>query len=407
MAFYEYKAVDKDNKKHVGKIETDSESSAADVLNEKGWTILFLRPKRAGFSLASFGSLNNISFSFFVSVKDIMVFFRQFSVLVEANISLVSALAIMTRQIENVKLQKAVSDIASSVDGGTSLSEAMLKHNDIFNNFWINVIRSGESSGKLDETLNYLADEIEKEYDLMAKLKGAMIYPVFVLSGLFVVGILMMVFILPKITDMLTSTGQDLPISTTILIATSDFLSNQWYIALTIFIALVSFFIWFKKSKTGRPIFDLMILRLPVFGKMFQDIYLVRFTRSLTTLLVGGVHLTQALKITASVVNNAFYQDIILRTIKEVEDGNSISTIFSQHKEIPAMVPQMMTVGEKTGKLDFVLDKITNFYSKEVDNYVSNLMQLMEPLIMVLLGIGVAIMVAAVILPMYQVATGF
>jgi type IV pilus assembly protein PilC len=215
----------------------------------------------------------------------------------------------------------------------------------------------------------------------------------------------MMVFVVPKLTAVLLESGGELPIATRILIGTSDFLSNYWWLFLVIIGGAVFGIKMFTRTDVGKLTVDTIKLRLPIFGKLFQRIYLVRFTRSMHTLIIGGVNITKSLKITGDVVSNKVYKDLIDKTVKEVEEGNSISNIFSQSKQIPRMVSQMMSIGEKTGKLDVILKRITEFYGREINNIVTNLMTLMEPIIMVIMGLAVGVMVAAIILPMYNMAS--
>ncbi len=401
MPLYKYKAIDRDNKTVSGLIEAPTEDFAADTLREKGLNIISLAPK-AEFDLSKLLNIFNR-----VKPKDLVVFSRQFSVLISANVAMVQSLRILADQTENPYFKSIIFEIAEEVDGGSRLSEALARRPEIFSNFFISVIKSGESSGKLDEVLEYLAGEMEKDYDMMSKIKGAMIYPAFVLGGLGIVGIVMMIFVVPKLTAILTETGTELPIATRILIASSNFMTRFWWLLLILAIGAVIGLKILLNHPQGKKILDIIKLRIPIFGRLFKMIYLVRFTRSMNTLIVGGVNITQSLEITAEVVDNVIYRDLIQKTIKEVEDGNSISSVFLESKEIPKMVSQMMIVGEKTGKLDVIFESITRFYSREIDNMVANLMTLMEPIIMVILGIGVGLMVAAIIMPMYNMASNF
>ncbi len=401
MAVYKYKALNKDKKIISGLVEAASEDLAIDTLKDKELVIISLKEeaiKSGKKSLFVFGR---------IKAKDLVIFSRQFSVLVSANVALVESLRLLAEQTKNPKLRTVVSEIADEVDGGAKLSDSLAKRPKIFSNFYINVVKSGESSGKLDEVLNYLADELEKDFDMTSKIKGAMIYPVFVLSGLGVVGVVMMVSVVPKLTNVMEETGGELPMATKVLIATSGFLSNYWWLLLVLLVGLAISIRFFVKMPVGKKIIDTSLLHLPIFGKLFQRIYLVRFTRSLQTLIIGGVNISKGLEITSEVVNNYVYKNLITETKKEVEDGNSISTVFVNSKEIPNMVSQMMSIGEKTGRLDVILSRITDFYSREINNIVANLMTLMEPIIMVILGVAVGFMVAAIIMPMYNMASQF
>ena len=400
MAIFKYKALTEDQKTISGLVDAPSEDVAIDTLKEKNLTILSL------FQESTKGS----TFSFVldrIKPKDLVTFSRQLSVLISANVALVQSLKILVDQTENVKFKMILSEITDEIDEGSQFSAALIKRPEVFSNFFTNVVKSGETSGKLDEVLNYLADELEKDYDMQGKIKGAMIYPIFVFVLMGVIGVVMMVFVVPKLTDVLAQSGAALPLPTKILMAISAFFVSYWWLVIAIIFGLVAGFRYAKKNPKSKRVLDTILLQMPVFGPLFQNIYLVRFTRSLETLIIGGVNISKALGIVAEVVTNSVYSDLILQAKHEVEDGNSISAAFKDNKNVPRIVPQMMNVGEKTGKLDEVLKRITDFYSREIDNTVSNLMVLMEPAIMVIMGIAVGIMVAAIILPMYQMASGY
>lgn len=402
MPYFKYKALDNKSKKiKSGLVEAVSANVAVEVLQEKGFSVISVTEK------SGFRKFKELSILDKIKSRDIVIFFRQFSVMISANIAIAQALKVLIDQTDNKKLKTIVSEIAGEVDAGAKLSSALAKRPKIFPSFYISVIRSGETSGKLDEVLEYLADEVEKDYDMMHKIRGAMIYPAFITTGLFAVGIIMMIYVVPKLTTILTETGAELPLSTKILIGTSGFLKSYWWSLLIILISLIISIKFYINRPQGRKQFDFLKLHLPVFGKLFQRIYLVRFARSMNTLIIGGVTITSGLKVSANVVGNVIYKDLINQTIKAVEDGNSISSVFITSKVIPKMVSQMLSIGEKTGKLDIVLDGLTNFYTREIDNTVANLMTLMEPIIMVIMGLAVGVMVAAVILPMYNLASQF
>lgn len=342
-----------------------------------------------------------------IGAKDLVIFSRQFSVMISANVPVVESLLVLIDQTDNISLKNMLSEIAFEVDGGAFLSDAFSRRPKIFSDFFVNIIRSGESSGKLDEVLDYLADEMEKNYDMISKVKGAMIYPLFIMVGLIAVAIVLMIYVIPNLTSILTETGMTLPWSTRVVIGASHFLQN--YI-LFLFLGLGGLAFLFRaylKTYSGKRNFDIVKLRLPIFGKLFKYIYLMRFTRSLSTLLKGGVTITRSLEIVADVVGNTIYKELILDTLESINDGNPLSTVMENSNYVPKMVPQMIAVGEKTGKIDIVLDRVTLFYSREASNMLDNLSKLMEPIIMVIMGIGVGIMVAAVILPMYNMANQF
>ncbi len=399
MSIFQYKAHNKAGEKINGMVEAENEANAIDILEEKNYRIISLEEKKALPSVLSV--LNRIK------PKDLVVFSRQFSVLISATVPVVQSLRILIDQTENLKLKMIISEIADDVDGGTKLSEAMSKYGNVFNKFYISVIKSGETSGKLDDILDYLANEMEKSYDLKSKIKSAMIYPAFVLSGLGLVGIGMMVFVLPKLTDIIKQSGMELPLSTKILIFSSDVLSHYWILLILVLLFVIIGIKLIVKTKQGKYVKDFILLKLPIFGNLFKKIYIVRFTRSLQTLIVSGITLTIGLKIVSEIVENSIYQKVLNQAVKDVEDGNPLSATLEKSKVIPKMLSQMISIGETTGKLDLVLDKITKFYTREINSIVENLLTLMEPIIIVVIGIAVGIMVAAIIMPMYNMAQAY
>ncbi len=367
---FQYEAINKDGKEVTGLVEAGSEQDAAKMIQAKGLTVLFIKKKVVRKKLIT---QLNITFGGTIKTKDLVIFFRQFSVMISANVSMVEALRIIIEQTINVKLKMLISEIADEVDSGSRLSDAMAKHSKVFSNFYTSVIRGGETSGKLNESLNYLADEIERDYDMMSKIKGAMVYPIFVFCGLIIVGIVMMVFVVPKLTNVLTESGAELPIATKILVATSDILQNYWLALILLFIGLGVLLRFLVSTPRGAYAIDYFLLRLPIFGPLFQKIYVVRFARSMNTLLSGGITVTNSLDISSKVVNNKVYSKLIAKAKKEVEDGSTVSKAFSGSKQIPPMVTQMISIGEKTGKLDVVLARVGDFYGREVNNTIANL----------------------------------
>lgn len=402
MPVFEFSAKKPDGSMTSGTLEATDEKAAMNVLLEKRLYPLMVKPKNRGINMTF-----DVPFLDRVKVKDLVVFSRQLAVMSEATLPLVQSLKILVDQTDNPKLKEIIATVAADVDGGSKFSQALAAHPQVFSNFFISMIRSGETSGRLDEVLNYLADQQEKDYDLMSKIKGAMIYPAFIIVGLIVVGIVMMVFVVPKLTAILIESGAELPLPTKILIASSGFLVGYWWLILILLVILVVVGRMVLKTHDGRKTFDLALLKLPIFGPLFQRIYLVRVTRTLVTLIQGGVPLPHALEITADVVGNKVYADLISETKTEVDDGNPLASVFVKSDTVPVMVSQMMNLGEQTGRLDQVLEKLTNFYTREISNAVDNLVSLIEPLIMVVMGIAVGVMVAAIILPMYNLATSF
>ncbi|MGC9048769.1 MAG: type II secretion system F family protein [Patescibacteria group bacterium] len=399
---FQYKAKTLEGKVVKDTIEAINEQAAIEALTEQGLILLSLVEK------GKRGLTMEIRLPFFERVrsKDMVLFSRQLAVMVSAGLPLVKALEVSTKQTTNKTLKKILSEVTDNVRGGARLSSSLAKYPEVFNDFYINMIRTGETSGKLDEVLNYLADEVEKNYDLMSKIKGAMIYPIFILVAVAGAMFIMMAFVIPKLVTVLIEAQVALPLPTIIMISVAKFFSNYWqYILIFLIILIFIIRVLIKRTRRGRLLWDFAKLKIPVLGDLFQKIYLVRFTRSLSTLIVGGIPLNAALKIVADVVANAVYRDLVLQTMKAVEDGYSISTIFMRSKEVPQMLSQIMIVGEQTGQLDSVLDRMANFYAREVENTLGKLTTLLEPVIIIFLGIIVGGMVAAIVMPMYNLAS--
>ncbi|MBL7141916.1 type II secretion system F family protein [Patescibacteria group bacterium] len=401
---FEYKAKNLKGETVEGTIEAINQNAAINILADRKMIIVSLIETGA---VPIWRRSLRLPFLERAHPKDMVFLSRQLSVMVLAGLPLVKALEVLSRQTGKPYLKRVVDAITEDVRGGTRFSSALAKHPKVFDDFYINMVRAGETAGKLDEVLNYLANEQEKNYDLMSKIKGAMIYPAFVIVAVIGVMILMMVFVIPQLTSILQESGVELPLPTRILISVSEAFRGYLPFILLAIIALVIGLRHFFKSKTGKGIWDRLLLKIPVFGQLFQKLYLVRFTRSLSTLIVGGIPLTSGLKIVAGVVGNTVYRELVLDAVIDVEEGRSVSSAFLDVPQIPRMLPHLMAIGEETGKLDEVLEKIADFYSREVENILSKLVTLLEPLIIIFLGVVVGGMVASIILPMYQLASAF
>ncbi|MDD5749645.1 MAG: type II secretion system F family protein [Patescibacteria group bacterium] len=400
MAIYKYRARTSEGKISSGVVEAVGENEAAELLAERGLRIVSLtetrKKSRQGFNI-NIGS---------VTAKDLVIFSRQLSVMISATVPIVQSLRILSQQTTNPIFVAKIVEMADDVEGGMRLSDSMAKHKKVFSNFYVAMLKSGETSGKLDEILQYLADQMEKDYDLVSRVKSAMIYPAFIIFGMIAVGFLMMVFVVPQMTQMLEETGAELPFLTRLLINISGFMADYWYFILFGLAAFIVIFRFLVSSKAGKITWDAFKIEMPIFGSLFKKIYIVRFTRSLSTLIRGGVPIASALTISAEVVDNHAYEKLILDTVDEVEGGNSIASLFVKSPLMPKMLSQMMVIGERTGKLDAVLEKLSSFYSREIDNLVAGLTSLIEPMILIIMGVGVGGMVAAIMLPMFKIAQG-
>jgi len=267
------------------------------------------------------------------------------------------------------------------------------------------LVMSGEVSGTLHKSLVYLADQLEKDYELKGKVKSAMTYPMFVLSALLVIGMLMFKFVLPNLTSVLEEQGGTLPTVSVWLIDFTAFFNQFWWIFIVGLAGLILGSRYYISTVGGRRNWDILKLHFPIIGDIFQKIYLARFSRNLSTLIIGGIPIIKALEIVAEIINNTIYHEILIKAVEQIRAGKSISEGLTGHPEFPGIVTQMVRVGEQTAQLDDIMGKLANFYEKEVDNKVSTLTTLLEPIIMIILGVGVGILVAGVLMPIYNLAS--
>jgi len=399
MPHFAYRVTAPDGSIQAGMVQSANRETASEALTERGYQILLLEEKAETIDRAGKGIFNR------VTEKDLVVVSRTLSVMVSASVPIVDAIRNIARQSQNPRLRGVMANVADEIEGGARFSDALENHAAVFGDFYINMVRSGETSGQLTEVLEYLADQLEKDYDLNAKIKGAMIYPAFIMTGLLAVAFIMMTFVVPKLTQILQESNVPLPLSTRILIAVSGAFAGYWWLILIcISLAIFGVRVWVK-TPGGRYAWDTLKMRIPIFGGLFQRIYVVRFARSLATLSKGGVDMVSALEIVSGVMANARWKLLVFETIREVNDGNSIVTAMQREKFVPVMMTQMLGVGEETGRLQDVLQRLASFFSREIDNLVANMVSLIEPAVMVLLGIGVGVMVSAILLPLYNLSS--
>lgn len=399
---FNYEARTQDGEIQHGAVEASDEKSAIEFLQRHSLVVISIKSpaNTAGLLMKKY-----LPFFFKIKKNELAVFSRQMAILIEAKVSLVQALRSIVEGSENKAFKEMIYDIASNVEAGMPFSAALSGYSDLFSPFYINLIKSGEASGDLEGMLVYLAGHLEKEAELESKVKGAFIYPG-VISVVFVlVGIVFMVFIVPQITSMFKDTGKELPFITKIVILISDTLIHYSLFLLVGAMGLSWLIRYWLKYRNGFLVWDKMKLKMPVFGGLFKKIYITQFSENLSTLLTGGIALIQALHISADVIENSAYKNMILNAADKVKTGESMSSVFKKNVELmPPMVVTMIRIGEKTGKLDTVLKKIAYFYGREVDEVVNNISSLIEPVIILTLGVSAAILVAAILLPIYDIA---
>lgn len=401
MPVFHYTAKDNNGKTRYGEIDSASDQVAADVLRSRGLVVVELTEEGKEVLKRDIQPIERIT------LKDIAIFSRQLSTMVGASMPLMRSLEALAQNTTKVKMRKIIEKLAKDVDGGVRFSIALASYPKVFDDFYVSVIKSGEVSGEMDSSLIYLAEQLEKDYDLLSKLRGAMIYPLFVIGMFLAVGALMVISVIPQLKKVFEGMDQELPAVTQWLLSTSDFLRGYWWLILVLILFVFLAYKWYNNTNEGHKNIDKIKIKLPIFGKILQKVYAVRFSRSFYTLLVGGISVVEAIKVSGSVVGNVVYKEIAEEAAKRVESGDTVASAFELHSEIPTMMTQMIRVGEKTGKLSDVLEKVGDFYNREVNNEISNLTVTIEPLIMIILGIGVFILMAAIIIPIYNIANSF
>lgn len=340
-----------------------------------------------------------------VAPRELMLTFRQLATLIQARVSVVTSLDTVASQVENRYFRLVLMEMKEDIEDGMSFSEALEKHPRVFDYMVISVVRAGEVSGTLQRSIEFVAENTEKNYQLTSKVRGALIYPAFVFSVAGIVGFLVLTFMLPKISALIVDLNVAVPWYTTVLMNLGDFMHSYWWIMVLIFVAGVGGIMAYFRSVNGKKEWDRLVLHLPVFKRLVKNVCIARFAGNFGALIQGGIPVVRALLITSDIVGNNVYTNIILKAADEVKTGGSISSVFFRYpSEMPAIVSQMIHIGEETGTTSEVLAGVARFYDQEVEVMTRNLTVLIEPILIVLLGIGVGILTVGVLLPIYNVA---
>ena len=395
MPVFTFTGTDSQGKRIAGERLADSKAAVTMQLRRERITPGAIKEKGKEFALPTFGTGK-------VPIKDTAVFFRQFSVMIDAGLPLVQCLEILAANQENQVFQKCLTGVRQSVEGGSTLSNAMRQYPKIFDDLTTNMVEAGEAGGILDTILQRLATYVEKAVKLKSAVKSALIYPVSVISiACLVVGALLK-FVVPIFANMFVSMGVDLPLPTKITIGLSHFVERFWWLILAFFVVLFVAVKFVRKDPKGRYMFDKMLLGLPVLGNVLRKIAVARFTRTLGTLITSGVPILEGLSITARTSGNAVLEDALMKVRKAVEEGRTIVDPLKESGVFPNMVTQMIGVGEATGAMDAMLQKIADFYEDEVDAATKNMLTLLEPIMIGFLGIVVGGIVISLYMPLFS-----
>jgi type IV pilus assembly protein PilC len=399
-ATFAYKVRDQTGQVIEGSLEADDQSLVVGKLRQMGYTPIAIEQKTSS-SLS--GDVKIPGFGPKVKLKDVAVFSRQFATMIDSGLSLIRALAILADQTENPELSRVAAAVRLDVERGASLSAAMSRHPKVFNHLYIAMVKSGEAGGVLDAVLLRLADTIEKQVELRRKVRSAMTYPVVVLVICTVIATAMLLLIVPQFKAIYTDLGGELPLPTRILITVSDLLKKFFPIVLILGGVGFYFFRRWTRSPSGKPKWDAFKLRVPVFGALTRKAALARFSRTLAALTRSGVSILEALYIVAETSGNEIVATAVRDTQGAVKRGDTLARPLEQHEVFPPMVVQMIAVGEETGALDEMLDKIADFYDQEVSATVDALTSLIEPMLICLMGVIVGGMIISLYMPMFNI----
>lgn len=396
---FNYHALDQDGHEREGTVEALSLDVAVSTLQRRGLIISSIEP-------ANQKSPLSIEISIFnkVSNKEVVILSRQIATLFEAQVSALRIFRLLAAEVDNKNLAEVLTQVADDLQGGSPISKALARHPKVFSNFYVNMVRSGEESGKLSETFGYLADYLDRTYAVVSKAQNALIYPAFVIGVFIIVMVLMLTIVIPKISAILTDSGGQIPVYTQIIIGLSNFLIHYGIFILILLVAGAIFGWRYFQTEAGQLFFDSFKLDIPYLGSLYQKLYLSRISDNFATMLVSGVPVVEAVDITASVVGSRTYELILKDAEEAVKGGSSISDALARHPEIPGIMTAMIKVGEETGELGSILNTLAKFYQREVTTAVDTLVDLIEPLMIVLLGVGVGTLLASVLIPIYNLA---
>jgi len=400
MKKFSYQAKDGSSGKIVkATVQADSENAAAKLLIAQGFTPLDIQEQDENGSFI--GRLTNR-----ITTKDRIVFTRQLATLIGAGLPLSQSLHTVLEQTENKRLQGVVEDIVASVEGGKSLSESFSKHPEVFDKVFLALIAAGEVSGTLDESLIRVAAQQEKDAAMMSKIKGALTYPIIVLVVIFGVMAFMLLTVVPQVEKLYHDLKKELPFLTQVMVSTADFLSKFWWLVIIVVGIGIYFFLQYLKTEGGIKFKDTFKLNVPLFGAMFRKLYMARLARTGQTLLATGVAMLDMMRITSEAVNNSVIAASIDRAAEKVKGGKALSTALQPEEYVLPLVPQMIKIGEQSGKIDEMMGKTAQVYEDELDEEIKTISTAIEPILMVILAVVAGGMVGAILLPIYSLVNG-
>lgn len=400
---FSYKTLEQDGTNKEGTIDALSIDAAINSLQRRGSIITSIKPLNQKGSLFK----KNITFFSGVSVRDIVILSRQMSILFESQVSANRIFRLLAAENGNATLRLILAMVADDIQGGSAISVALSRHPKVFTSFYTNMIKAGEESGKMNETLMYLADYLDRTYEVTSKTRNALIYPAFIIFTFITVMVLMFTMVIPKISVILTESGQSIPFYTQIILVISSFLVEYGVFVLIAVALLVLLFVRYVTTTVGRRWFDRFKLDIPYIGELYRKLFLSRIADNMNTMITAGIPMLRTLEITSNVIGSVIFKEILDDSITMVKGGVPVSDAFSKYPDVPGIMVQMMRVGEETGELGKILKTLARFYQREVTNAVDTLIGLIEPVMIVSLGVGVGILLAAILVPIYDIASSF
>lgn len=395
---FHYTAINQEGTKTEAEIEASSQDVAIVLLQKRGLSVVTIQDKSED---------ANLTFSFFkakIKPKDVVIFSRQIATLFEAGVSALKAFRLLAAENDNKELQRQLTGVADDIESGVSLSDALSKRPDLFSPFYVNMVKAGEESGKLNESFLYLADYLDRDYELRQKVKKALTYPMFVVGTFIVIMVGMFVFVIPKMAAMFADQGAELPMITKIVLGTSEIFVKYWLIVFPVMIIGGWLFYRWMQTEEGQRKVDEIKTKTPVFKNLYQRIFLTRLADNMHTMLSSGVPIVRSIDITSAVVDNVVYKELLKRVSAKVQSGVAFSKALYEEPLVPNILVQMVRIGEETGELGYILKNLATFYKRELDTAIDNVIGLIEPAMIVGLGLGVGVLVSSVLLPMYSLS---
>ncbi len=399
---FNYEAITNEGEKKVGTVEAASKDQAILAIQRRGYIVSSLIENKGNRNFLELSFLKKKS----VPMKDVVIMSRQMSTLFESQVTALKAFNLLAENTSNKNLSIILNQVAEDIKSGVYISEALAKHKEAFSDFYINMVRSGEESGKLTQVFSYLADYLDRQYQLTSKTKNALIYPAFVVGVFVIVLSLMFTFIIPKLAAIISESGTNIPFFTKVIIKMSEIAVDYGLFILIGFIALGAYVFHYSRTKAGRVYFDRLKISIPVFKNIYTKLYLSRISDNMDTMLSASIPIVRSIELTSAVVGNVIFENILKEISDAVKSGSTLSVAFSKYKEVPSIMSGMIKVGEETGSLGNILKTLGKFYAREVNEAVDTMVSLIEPIMIIMLGLGVGVLLSSILMPIYNIAGG-